>query len=531
MKAVIERTFRALKGAGGPGVWIALLGLGVAAALLMAFLTPYGMGLVNDSVGYVAGARNLLAGDGYSRLTGDGSPRPITNFPPFYSIVLALFMLTGLDGLQAAWWVNILAFGLCSLLAGLLAWRLSGQGAFGLLAGFLFAISEPMLRVFSFAFSEPIFLVVYFLAFFSLAKYLAGGRRLWLAAAAFCAGLCVLARYAGVSLFATAALCLLLFSNNWKRFFGDMAIFLALGLPPLAAWTVRNTLVTGNPANRQLLWHPIPPEKLQEALTGFWRWLLPERPGLIERFFTPLGLAFAAVMLALLAVTLWLSLRRRRAGDGVPLERLTLWTALAIQAFTYPAVLLFSLSFVDASSVLDDRLLLPFYSLALLLGVGLLAWLWQSRKRWLRVAVLAAVIALAASFSRDALAAVDVLHGDGQGLASSYWRSSPTVGAARRLPGVTLYSNKVNALYLLAERPAYILPSPLNPATNQPRPGYRQDVESIRGEVLDGRAVIVVFDYRGLLDSPEDRDWMLEITGGLPLLVEYEDGALFGRQP
>lgn len=70
--------------------YFSLLLIGLAGAVLLAYATPRGMGLVNDSVGYISGARNLVDGNGYSRLTGNGEPRPITNYPPLYSIVLAV---------------------------------------------------------------------------------------------------------------------------------------------------------------------------------------------------------------------------------------------------------------------------------------------------------------------------------------------------------------------------------------------------------------------------------------------------------
>jgi hypothetical protein len=69
--------------------WILLLALAAAGVVLMVYITPYGMGLVNDSVGYIGGARNILAGNGYSRLSGNGDPRPITNYPPLFSIAIA----------------------------------------------------------------------------------------------------------------------------------------------------------------------------------------------------------------------------------------------------------------------------------------------------------------------------------------------------------------------------------------------------------------------------------------------------------
>ena len=74
-----------------------------AAAALFLYTTPNGLGLTNDSSAYIGGARSLLAGRGYTRVGGDGLPRAITHFPPFYSIVLAgVSKITGKDALEAA---------------------------------------------------------------------------------------------------------------------------------------------------------------------------------------------------------------------------------------------------------------------------------------------------------------------------------------------------------------------------------------------------------------------------------------------
>ena len=78
-----------------PGQWIrfrpdtftmllaALSALGVA--LVMAREITYGVALHWDSIQYIAGARNLLAGEGYSDIWG----QPIEAWPPLYSLLLA----------------------------------------------------------------------------------------------------------------------------------------------------------------------------------------------------------------------------------------------------------------------------------------------------------------------------------------------------------------------------------------------------------------------------------------------------------
>src|SRR4030066_167150 len=85
--------------------WILLIILAALSLVGMLGLwrsTPYGLGLVNDSATYVEGATSLLAGNGYVRVSGGGEIKPITHFPPFFSLILAGLGLVGMDLLQGA---------------------------------------------------------------------------------------------------------------------------------------------------------------------------------------------------------------------------------------------------------------------------------------------------------------------------------------------------------------------------------------------------------------------------------------------
>jgi hypothetical protein len=63
--------------------------IAVAAGSLVGANTRWGVGLRGDSYAYISGARNLAAGLGYSRISGGGEVRPITHFPPLFSLLLA----------------------------------------------------------------------------------------------------------------------------------------------------------------------------------------------------------------------------------------------------------------------------------------------------------------------------------------------------------------------------------------------------------------------------------------------------------
>src|SRR6185503_9837205 len=132
--------------------------------LLLLRATPEGLGLSDDSIAYIAGARSMLAGQGY-REAWLASNQPVTHFPPGFSSVLAFFGLFGLDPLHSARFVNALLFGLNAALLGILAWRMTPSLTEGLVLSALFVANGEMLKVHAVAMSERLFI---FLSLLSL---------------------------------------------------------------------------------------------------------------------------------------------------------------------------------------------------------------------------------------------------------------------------------------------------------------------------------------------------------------------------
>ncbi len=105
-------TIRMNKRIGSRFISFILLGLlAVIGIFLVLRATPEGLGLSDDSIGYIAGARSILAGHGY-REAWLASNGPVTHFPPPFSSALALIGLFGLDPLRGVRFLNASLFGL-----------------------------------------------------------------------------------------------------------------------------------------------------------------------------------------------------------------------------------------------------------------------------------------------------------------------------------------------------------------------------------------------------------------------------------
>src|SRR5215212_407867 len=90
-------------------IFVALLLVAILGVILVLQATPEGAGLSDDSIAYIAGARSMVAGDGYREAWLE-SNQPVTHFPPAFPSVLAFFGFLGLDPLHAARYVNAFLF-------------------------------------------------------------------------------------------------------------------------------------------------------------------------------------------------------------------------------------------------------------------------------------------------------------------------------------------------------------------------------------------------------------------------------------
>ena len=71
--------------------------LAVGGIWALAYSTPLGLGLNDDSIAYIAGARSIMNGNGY-REAWLASNGPVTHFPPGFPGVLAFIgLVTNLD--------------------------------------------------------------------------------------------------------------------------------------------------------------------------------------------------------------------------------------------------------------------------------------------------------------------------------------------------------------------------------------------------------------------------------------------------
>ena len=267
---------------------IAVLGAG----LVLARMATYGVALHDDSVNYIATARHLLEGQGFANHQGGFYKM----WPPLYPLLLAAVSLGIFDPLDVAGPLNLALFGLTIFIVGQYLRRRLAYPLLAVGASLVVALAIPLAGLAAWALSESLFILLATLALMQTDRFLAGGHRAALLAAAVFSALAWQTRYIGVAVPVAVGLLLLTQSGAaWPQRAKHIALVAAVALLPMAAWQLRNYLVTERfiraamPVEQSLL------TVLADVVATLARWLDFDLPR-ISRFWTRAALALTAVI-------------------------------------------------------------------------------------------------------------------------------------------------------------------------------------------------------------------------------------------
>lgn len=516
-----------------PASFLILSLLAVSGTFLILYATPQGMGLFDDSIAYIAGARSILNGDGY-REAWLASNQPVTHFPPGFSSILALVGLSGLDPLRGTRLVNSLLFGANILLLGLIGWRMTRSQPAGLALAILFLINGSLFRVHAVAMSEPLYIFFTLTAFLAFSQYFAtaqaGGWKprlpqqsppsrtenqppqggfaavardfqsgaeektaaKFLLLASALAACAYLTRYAGLALVATLLVSLFILHDTWKKRLTSAGAFLAGFIPPALAWSARNRLLTDNATNRTLVFHPVTAENIQLGISNLAAFMLPVEEW--RRTLIKIPNLFPVLIVILLSsLLIWVVAKASKKFFNPASETPEILSFVnALYVFAYLASILASMTLFDASTKFQLRILAPVY-VSLLVMLAYLGWqLWQKQKP---ISILLSLIIFSLSIYNFASTLAQLRKG-GQGYASFQWFDSEAMDFLSRLPeGTRIYSNETAPVYLYTNRPGYVLPDLVDPVTGLPRGNTDEGIAALQSDVLSGEAALALFDF------------------------------------
>jgi hypothetical protein len=504
-----------------------LILVSLAGLVLVFFSTPWGIGVGYDSVFYLGSARSLLEGRGLSWPVGTNVYEPLIHYPPLYPLLLAGLGALGINLTAAAGVVAGLLFGANIFLVGLFIARFSRFPWVSIFVALIALGSPILLDVHLMAMTEPLFIWFLLLALIKLSVHLEAGKAgsYWWAAAF--TVLASLTRYAGPSLAASAFMTLLIFERGdlIQRMKSGLT-FVVVSLLPLLAWYARNIVLSGSASNRELAYHPVSLMKIKGALVTISEWWISHdaSSGMKKLALVAIGLLIAGLLVAILRLRIL-----SKGGSEGRRAQLHLYapTVLILFILTYTMLLLASLTFVDASTRLNDRILSPIYVASLaLLGVlsGLVLDPEGKPKPVLAGLVLVSAL-LFGSYGLRTKELVSEMRTDGRGFTGRDWQASETIALVRGMDieGV-IYSSEPLPFYYLTEQAAYWVPEIIDPLAAREISDYRERLALMRRRLRTPGSYLVLFDKSF---RREEMPPVEEVVAGLQLLYRAADGSIW----
>ena len=268
-----------------PLLLVLIAGLGVVHLLIRT--SRYGAFIQGDAAAYLNMAAGIQAGDDHGN---DG------HYPPGYPLLIAALGLAEIDLREASRLINVTAFGLTLLAAGLWLHRYARSRIVTCMATLFLGVSVPLNYFASIIHSEALFTLFLLLALICSGESIWTGKkeegRLWWILASVFASLASVTRYAGVTVI--AALVLMILLRRGAPLVGRLKIgvlFGAVSSIPLAAVLAYNEMSHGRMLGR----HRIRPADEQDWGIPHLQWWLQEVLNAPDWF--PLVLALAAFSL------------------------------------------------------------------------------------------------------------------------------------------------------------------------------------------------------------------------------------------
>lgn len=480
--------------------------------------TPYGPGLNGDSFYYYTGAENLAAGRGFGRIAGSGLFVPTTHFPPGYSAAMAALQVIGIDKLDSGNLVNPLSLAGLIIVLGFALRKESGSNVPAYAGCAILVVSPVMLESYVWAMSEPLYLLLSFAGLYWLVLYLGSRRPELLLASAALVGLAWITRYVGVALVGTALALLVVQRVPWCKRLISVGIFTAISCVPILLWLARNATLTGNPANRSLLWHPIGYPQLKALALHWLEWFIPA--DLVRGKWQALAMIVVIAVLVggfviRLAKRGQLSARFRRTG--LPL-------VLALHAVLYLAALAVSISLFDPATRIGGRILLPIYVSVMIL-TALLGWdIWRHQGWIVRLGILSAGLFVLIWNGAEQAQQATSIGQYGLGNAAPSIAESQTLAAVEQLPDVPIASNGMARLYFWADRNAYAIPWRVDVETGEPRIAYQDELRNLKDVLCRDAGALVLFGPENLLS---EQAALADLTAGFTRSGKYPDGEIY----
>jgi len=491
----------------------------IFAIVFFLYVTENGVGISTDSTTYIATANSLLEGKGFYK-----NSVPMTHYPPVYPILLAISGLFSYDIVDSARWLHTIIYSVNAILFGILIFLNTQRKLLAMIVGLVIFFSSPtVLDIHSYALSESPFIMFSFLSFLLIYFYLSTHRWIYLLISSLSLGLAITTRYVGIALLPPVLIIIFSFVNKpFKQRIKEILTILIISLIPVFIWVVRNIITAQTATNRSFIYHPISINKLKDGLFGLIGMFL---PSFGSGWISLLEINIISLLFFYIAFVLY-----KKRGDFSHSQSISVvFISIGfLFVLTYFVVLILSISFFDAATPLDNRILAPAY-LILYISVISLIFLYSNvapnNNVWM--VFITFVIVLNLTNISSVIDKAQNFNADGIGYNSILWKESPTIEKLRSMQFDNLiYSNGASIVGFKLEIFVSSIPAYYSSNSTVENENYSEQLFSMCDAVEDGEAIVVFLDGENRSYLPSEEELLAECE--LPILYDTEDGTIYG---
>jgi hypothetical protein len=500
-----------------------LVCIGIFATALMFWTMAYGPGISPDSTRYFAVAKNLLTGDGFY-----GDETFVSHYPPAYPIILATvnYFESG-NNMLASRLLHAILFGANVCLVVYAIQKCTDHSFWtSILIMLIFILSPPLILIHSVAWSESPFL------FFSLSTLLLcslycirPSAKILLAVCSTCS-LAIVTRYIGIILLPVIIFGIVLFGDITKRDkIRDSITVTVLSCLPISIWVFSNLIETQSAADRSFAIHLIDMDHIEMLIETFYYFFFPiPSPRWLQAF-----LIFG-IAIALLSSVFRVFFQTSSSKENRKSYSFILISVCIMFFLMYISFLIASISFFDAHTPLDFRILAPAFIALIIVTISLIWHLFQSsEQRFIKWGLLSLVVLSIATNSRPAVSRIINIHNNGIGYSSKSWRNSETIHYLKSVfLNDSIYTNGADVYRFWTGLEAIVLPKKIDETTLIPNDEYAEKLHNLCNDVKEGNATIIFFTDINRSSLPKLSE--LKSKCDLPILMELNDGYIFGQQ-
>lgn len=508
----------------------------VSITLIISATSKFGPGISEDSVAYIAAARNILNGRGVSLLVDlkgnhlnlltpmhDEEIFHIFPWPPLFPFVISIFGFLHFNLIESARWINAILFGANIALILLIIRKYTRSLLLIIFSAIIFITFKHMIQVYSYVWSEPLFLFLGLLGFYFLFCFLENSKMSNFLISSLSFSLAFFTRIVGISLIATGIIAILFFSKlKIKNKIIYSLFFTITGFLPFLIWTLKNKFIFGY-TSADFLFHPLLFDFFKKAIGTVFSWFY------LDIFPFKISLILLAIILITIIFTsIYISIKnKKRSTDSAYKQSSRIINIFLFFTFFYIFAVLFARSFFYANIRMDGRNLIPVYIstfIIIVLFIKRCMNYFRNKRVINRIIFIFCEILFVFSLA-TIIFGIKGFYEEGQGYNSKEWLKSDTI---RELKGMNsseaIYTNNPYAVYFYLDKNPNPFPTKMNIYTAKKNINYIKDLNKTIEEIREKNGLIVLFDLRQYYLA-EEKELLRDYK--LILIKDTQDGAIY----